>query len=93
MKQSLWLKLGCIAVHAEELISPDGHEFDKEALRGLLQDAEVRRFLDAPKNKVYFPRRRVEDDPSRATREGSERALARKTTSGATDAWPEHSRR
>lgn len=75
MKQSLWMKLGCIAVHAEELLSPDGHEFDREALRGLLQDAEVRRFLDAPKNKVYFPRKRVEDDSTRATRLGSARAL------------------
>lgn len=78
MKQTLWLKLGCIAVHAEELISPDGHEFDKEALRGLLQDAEVRRFLDAPKNKVYFPRKRVEDEPERATRIGAINAGVRK---------------
>ena len=61
MKQSLWLKLASIAVHAEELLSPDGHEFDKQAIKGRLADPEVRRFLDAPKNKVYLPRKRSED--------------------------------
>lgn len=42
---SLATKLGSIAVHAEELISPTGHVFDKKALETLLSDAEVREFL------------------------------------------------
>lgn len=38
---SLLCKLGSIAVHAEELISDDGHQFDKVALGTLLRDSEV----------------------------------------------------
>lgn len=38
---SLLVKLGSIAVHAEEMLSPDGHPLDKHALQCLLRDAEV----------------------------------------------------
>lgn len=41
----LLCKLGSIAVHAEELLSPDGHEFDREVLRALLADEEVKAWL------------------------------------------------
>lgn len=34
-------KLASIVVHADEMSSPDGHPFDKEALRRLVGDAEV----------------------------------------------------
>jgi hypothetical protein len=44
---SLAMKLGSIAVHAEELLSPDGHEFDKVALDNLLQDPEVKSWIEA----------------------------------------------
>lgn len=64
MKATLWLKLGSIAVHAEELLSADGREADKQAILGLLADAEVRRFLTAPANQVLLPRKRV-DVPTR----------------------------
>lgn len=37
----LLVKLGSIARHAQELVSPDGHEFDKIALSSLLDDADV----------------------------------------------------
>lgn len=38
---SLLCKLGSIMVHAEEALSPTGHEFDKTALDQLLTDPEV----------------------------------------------------
>jgi hypothetical protein len=38
---SLAIKLGSIAVHADEMLSPKGHHFDKVALEGLVQDVEV----------------------------------------------------
>lgn len=38
---TLLMKLGSIAVHAEEFLSADGHAFDKTVLDGLLQDPEV----------------------------------------------------
>lgn len=35
------VKLGSIAVHAEELLEPGAHPFDVEALKGLLSDPAV----------------------------------------------------
>lgn len=55
---TLLIKLGSIAIHAEELISPTGHIFDKGALRGLLQDKEIRELLNNPNFKVFFPEKR-----------------------------------
>jgi hypothetical protein len=42
---SLLVKLGSIAVHAEELLSPKGHPVDKIALQSLLTDPEVKQWL------------------------------------------------
>lgn len=41
----LLIKLGAIAVHADELISVDGREVDKLVLQGLLDDPEVREWI------------------------------------------------
>jgi len=38
---SLLVKLGSIAVHAEELLSSKGHDFDKRTIDALLTDPEV----------------------------------------------------
>lgn len=38
---SLLAKLGSVAVHADELLSPNGHAFDRSALQQLLRDPEV----------------------------------------------------
>jgi hypothetical protein len=46
-KLSLLVKLGSIAVHCEELLSPGGHAFDKTALDGLLNDPEVKEWIKA----------------------------------------------
>lgn len=42
---ALLCKLGSIAVHAEELMSSDGHAFDKVALESVLADNDVRCWL------------------------------------------------
>lgn len=55
---SLLVKLGSIAVHAEELLSSKGHEFDKAALDTLLKDPEVMAWLRAMGAKAYLPVKR-----------------------------------
>lgn len=44
---SLLAKLGSIAVHTEEFLSPGGHEFDVAALNNLLGDPEVVQWMEA----------------------------------------------
>jgi hypothetical protein len=41
------VKLGSIAVHAQELTSPSGHGFDKIAMDDLLADREVVEWIEA----------------------------------------------
>jgi hypothetical protein len=55
---SMAVKLGSIAVHAEELLSPNRHEFDVEALRTLLEDAEVKEWLEAMGKMAFLPVKR-----------------------------------
>lgn len=47
MTLALQVKLGSIAVHADELLGPDGHAFDRVALADLLQDAELRAWVQS----------------------------------------------
>ena len=58
LKPSLTLlsKLGSIAIHAEEMLSPTGLYVDRISLEGLLQDAEVVSWLK--EMKVYLPVKR-----------------------------------
>jgi len=42
---TLLCKLGSIAVHADELLSPGGHEFDKVELATRLADPEVKAWI------------------------------------------------
>lgn len=53
---ALLSKLGSIVVHIEELHSSKGHHFDRIALDGLINDAEVREWLE--QMKVYLPVKR-----------------------------------
>lgn len=55
---SLLEKLGSIAVHADEFISPDGHPFDRDTLTTLLQDGEVKEFLAAMQKHALLPVKR-----------------------------------
>jgi hypothetical protein len=51
-------KLGSIVIHAEEYLSPDAHDFDREAIRSLLLDLEVREWLSAMEVLAMVPLRR-----------------------------------
>lgn len=55
---SVLLKLASIAVHADELLSVDGREADKSAIRGLLADPELKAWLAKPDLKAYLPLKR-----------------------------------
>lgn len=54
----LLAKLGSIAVHADEFMSPKGHPFDRDALRSLLSDQEVKNFLSALNKMALLPVKR-----------------------------------
>lgn len=59
MKITLRMKLASIAVHADEyLFSGQGHPVDVEAIRGLLQDPEVREELRDLDVAWFLPLRR-----------------------------------
>ena len=55
---SLLCKLASIAVHADEFLSDDGHEFDHNTLVALIADKEVSEWLDAMTNAALAPRKR-----------------------------------
>lgn len=54
----LLAKLGSIAVHAEEMISPAGHIYDKAALETVLVDPEVTEWLDDMRAMAMLPVKR-----------------------------------
>lgn len=54
---SLSIKLASIIVHYEELNSPSGNPADQAAIDGLRGDPEVKAFMDAPENQIFFPRK------------------------------------
>lgn len=53
---ALLVKLGSVAVHAEELLSPFGHQFDRTALETLLKDAELQAWVK--EMGAFLPRKR-----------------------------------
>lgn len=55
---ALLAKLGSVIVHAEELLSPDGHDFDRIALEQLLRDPDVRTWLETMNRAALIPKRR-----------------------------------
>jgi hypothetical protein len=42
---SLLCKLASVVVHADEMLSPGGHEFDRHALVSALGDGEVKAWI------------------------------------------------
>lgn len=59
---SLLVKLGSVAVHVEEFLSPLGHHFDRTALEQLLADAEVRDWLGKMDAMAMLPKKRTPAD-------------------------------
>lgn len=55
---SLLAKIGSIAVHADEMLSSDGHAFDAGALRSLLRDQEVSDWLAKMTEAALVPKKR-----------------------------------
>lgn len=55
---SLLCKLGSIAVHADEMMSADGHAFDRVALQQLIADAEVADWIKQMNAMAMVPRKR-----------------------------------
>lgn len=55
---SLLVKLGSIAVHAEEMLSPGGHQYDMAAIRTLLEDEEVSQWLKQMTTLGFMPVKR-----------------------------------
>lgn len=59
---ALACKLGSIAVHADELTSPLGHEFDAGAIRSLLSDPEVQKWLAEMAALSFVPLKRTKNE-------------------------------
>lgn len=55
---NLLVKLGSIVVHTEEMLSPTGHPFDKNAVDLLLRDSEVKGWLRRMGDMALLPVRR-----------------------------------
>lgn len=55
---ALLCKLGSIVVHVEEFLSPEGHDFDRQAIAALLADPEVKAWLSAMNALAMLPLKR-----------------------------------
>ena len=55
---TILVKLGSIVVHVEEMLSPDGHDFDRQAILSGLSDPEVREWLAAMDALALLPVKR-----------------------------------
>lgn len=58
----LLCKLGSIIVHAEEMISPTGHGFDKIALQQLVADPAVAEWIAAMDSMAMLTKKRTMED-------------------------------
>jgi hypothetical protein len=54
----LLIKLGSIIVHADELMSPDGHPFDKIAFEELMRDPQVVAWIAEMNSLALLPLKR-----------------------------------
>jgi len=55
---ALLVKLGSIAVHVDEMLSPQGHGYDKIVIQGVLQDPEVIEWIAEMTHKGLLPVKR-----------------------------------
>lgn len=59
---TLLCKLGSIVVHADEMISPTGHGFDKIAMQQLLSDPQMTAWMAAMDALAMLPKKRTMAD-------------------------------
>lgn len=57
---SLLVKLGSIAVHSEEMLSPGRHDFDAQAIKSLLTDSAVKKWVAEMDSMALLPVKRGE---------------------------------
>lgn len=55
---TILIKLGSLAIHVEEFLSPKGCEFNKAALDSCLNDREVREWLKQMDKMAFLPLKR-----------------------------------
>lgn len=55
---ALLCKLGSVLVHAEEMLGPGGHQFDKAALETAAYDPEVKEWREAMDKMAMLPKKR-----------------------------------
>ena len=55
---SLLVKLGSIVVHADEMLSPKGHVYDRLALQQAIADTEVQEWLKEMDKMALLPVKR-----------------------------------
>lgn len=55
MELSLQVKLGSIARHSQEMVAPDGHDFDRVSLMVLLEDPEVAEWMASMDSDGLLP--------------------------------------
>lgn len=55
---TLLCKLGSLMVHAEEYLSPNGHDVDKAAIEQLLADPEVQQWRAEMERAAMLPVKR-----------------------------------
>ena len=54
----LLVKLGSIVVHVDEMLSPDGHEFDRGAVEIGMADSELKAWIAAMTKLAMLPVKR-----------------------------------
>lgn len=55
---TLLIKLGSLAVHVDEYLSPGGHQFDRTVIEGLIADTEVKEWLVLMDKLAFLPKKR-----------------------------------
>ncbi len=55
---SLLCKLGSLYVHADEMMSDKGHQFDISAIKGLLADPELKEWIKEMDKLALLPKKR-----------------------------------
>jgi hypothetical protein len=55
---ALLVKLGSIAIHCDEMLSSEGHNFDRLAIESILNDKEVRDFIEEGQRTQMLPMKR-----------------------------------